>query len=96
MDYLPIRDLFEEAGRDGAPNADPLALLEEAEAVVAVDLSSGRETTMYGGAAAGDASRLDVSAALRVGYRGGADELERLAGLVAAVKGRHDYDGGQD
>jgi hypothetical protein len=97
---LPLEALI---GEDGGPNRaahfDPWELVDAADVIFAVDIDTEDEVPVFGrdfleSVSAGGAAV--PARVLHVEIDQDTEDLERLLGIVVAVKGRHDYPTGDD
>ncbi|MBI2808701.1 MAG: hypothetical protein HYX68_27245 [Planctomycetes bacterium] len=95
---VPIDALFDESGTGCNRDADfdPTDLINSADVILGVSREDGHEFLMYGKEVLARIARTGMEESanvLRVEMDQETDDLERLAGLITMLKGRHDYGG---
>jgi hypothetical protein len=98
---VPINALFDASGNGVNHDADfdPVDLVNAAEVILGVNIKDEREFLLYGRehldriVDSGEAERLNV---LRIELDQESDDLERAIALMQTVKGKHDYEGGEE
>jgi hypothetical protein len=92
---IPIDALFDSSGVKLNPDCDPRPALQQAQLILGVDVTTGREFLVYGRKTLEKIIRTGKGRqvrTLKVSLDQETDELERLLALVTVVKGRHDYE----
>lgn len=94
---ITLDSLFDESGTgvNAAADFNPRELIDTRDVILGVDNDSRREVLIYGRdtleriAKSGEGEAVRI---LRIEFDFSTDDLEKLCGIVQAVKGRHDYE----
>lgn len=100
LNPIPINALFDstDTGPNEAAGFDVLQTLREAEVIVGRDVMTGNEFILFGRTAiqqiaSGSAPEGVPVLCIALDQGPESDDLDRITGLISAIKGRHDYIG---